>query len=88
MEVIDRQGQVVAPFSRDNCVPVTGDGTRTPVRWTSGSLGSLAGRELRFRFSVSRGKLFAFWVSAWPSGESRGFPAAGGPEFKGPVDQK
>ena len=87
VEVIDRQGHVVAPFSRDNCVPVTGDGTRTPVRWTSGSLAAVAGRELRFRFSLSRGKLFSFWVSAWPSGESRGFPAAGGPEFKGPADQ-
>jgi len=46
----------------------------------------LAGEIVRFRFTMSRGRLYAFWVSPWPSGESRGFPAAGGPAFAGPID--
>ena len=33
---------------------------------------------------MTRGRLYAFWVSPWPTGESRGYPAAGGPEFSGP----
>jgi hypothetical protein len=30
--------------------------------------------------------LFAFWISAKPTGESGGYPAAGGPQFSGPID--
>ena len=86
VEVLDRNGNVLAPFTRDACAPVVRDGTRLPVRWTAGSLKDLAGETVRFRFSLTRGRLFAFWVSPWPTGESRGYPAAGGPEFNGPAD--
>ena len=88
VEVLDRNGNVRAPFTRDACEPIVRDGTRLPVRWTSGSLRDLAGETVRFRFSLTRGRLFAFWVSPWPTGESRGFPAAGGPEFTGLADSK
>ena len=88
VEVLDREGRVLAPFTLAACAPVTGDGTRLPVRWASGSLDDLAGEVVRFRFSMSHGRLFAFWVSPWPTGESRGYPAAGGPEFSGPIDQR
>jgi hypothetical protein len=89
VEMLDRAGRVLAPFSRDNCVAVRGDGTRLPVRWRQAAdLSALAGSEVRFRFTLDRGRLFAFWMSAWPSGESGGFPAAGGPEFSGPVDRR
>ena len=88
VEVLDRDGHVLAPFTLASCAPVTGDGTRLPVRWASGSLDDLAGEVVRFRFSMSHGRLFAFWVSPWPTGESRGYPAAGGPEFSGPIDQR
>jgi len=86
VEVLDAGGRVMTPFSREACLPVTGDGTRHMVRWSAGTLTSVAGQDVRFRFSISRGRLFAFWVSPWPSGESRGYPAAGGPEFSGPID--
>ena len=86
VEVLDRQGRVLAPFTRDTCIPITNGGTRLPVRWAKGSIAELAGQPVRFRFSMTRGRLYAFWVSPWPSGESRGYPAAGGPEFSGPID--
>jgi hypothetical protein len=86
VEVLDRAGSVIAPFAAASCAPVTGDGTRLAVSWQGAQLGDLAGREVRFRFSVTRGRLFAFWVSAKPSGVSGGYPAAGGPEFSGPID--
>ncbi len=67
-------------------MPITASGTRLPVRWAKGSIAELAGQPVRFRFSMTRGRLYAFWVSPWPTGESRGYPAAGGPEFSGPID--
>ncbi|MEO8681189.1 MAG: glycosyl hydrolase family 32 [Vicinamibacterales bacterium] len=86
VEVLDRAGRVVAPFTATACIPVTGDGTRLGVSWSAGSLASLAGQPVRFRFTLTRGRLYAFWVSVWPTGQSRGYPAAGGPEFAGAVD--
>ncbi len=85
-EVLDEQGRVIPSFERESSVPVTGNATRAPLRWTSGNLAAVAGRPLRLRFALTRGRLFAFWISAWPSGESRGFTAAGGPGIGCPVD--
>jgi hypothetical protein len=86
VEVLDRGGSVIAPFTSTACAPVSGDGTKLAVTWPGANLSDLAGREVRLRFSVTRGRLFAFWVSAKPSGESGGYPAAGGPGFAGPID--
>ena len=33
VEMLDRQGNVVAPFTRANCTPIRADGTRQRVRW-------------------------------------------------------
>jgi hypothetical protein len=87
VEVLDRGGRALPAFSAQACVPVRGDNTRHAVRWTSGaSLAAIAGEPVRFRFQVTRGRLYAFWVSRWPSGESGGYVAAGGPGFAGPID--
>jgi hypothetical protein len=88
VELLDVDGRPLAPFTRDRCAPIATNGTRLPVRWDSAAdLGALAGRAVRFRFEMTRGRLYAFWVSPWASGESQGYPAAGGPEFTGPVDR-
>ena len=86
VEVLDRSGRTLVPFTREACAPVTGNGTRLPVSWANGSIGDLAGQEVRLRFSLSHGRLYAFWVSPSAVGESRGYPAGGGPEFQGPLD--
>lgn len=80
-EVLDKDGRPLPPFTLAACEPVRGDGTRLAVRWRAGDLGELAGEVVRIRFSLTAGRLFAFWVSPWPTGESRGYPAAGGPGF-------
>jgi hypothetical protein len=85
-EVLTREGRIIEPFTAEHCAPVTGDGTKMPVRWAAGSLRRLAGEAVRFRFTLTNGRLYAFWVSRWPTGESQGYPAAGGPEFRGPRD--
>ena len=87
VEVADRRGIVIEPFSLANCRPVRADSTRERVAWNGGDLAALAGREVRFRFRLRHGKLYAFWVSPSDRGASRGFVAAGGPGFSGPVDE-
>ncbi|HJU41689.1 MAG TPA: hypothetical protein VJ691_02705 [Vicinamibacterales bacterium] len=87
VEVLDRHGRVLAPFGRDACEPLREGGTRQPVTWRGASLGTVAGEPVRFRFTLTAGSLYAFWVSDSPRGYSNGYPAAGGPEFTGPIDR-
>ena len=49
-------------------------------------LSAVAGKPVRFRFYLTRGSLYAFWVSPDVSGASHGYVAAGGPGFTGPKD--
>jgi hypothetical protein len=87
VEVLDRDGRGIDAFAAARCAPVRGDGTRLPVEWSGGArLSQLAGRAVRFRFLLNNAKLFAFWVSRSPGGESRGYVAAGGPGFARPTD--
>jgi hypothetical protein len=87
VEVLDRDGNVVAPFSAAQCNPVAADSTLFQVTWEGGSdLASLAGQPVRFRFALTNGRLYAFWVSPDATGASHGYVAAGGPGFTGPID--
>ena len=62
-------------------------GYSVAVRWADGEdLTSLAGSPVRFRFVVTNGRLFSFWVSSDASGASRGYVAAGGPGFTANTD--
>lgn len=90
-EVLDENGQVIAPFSADHCPPLRGDKTLLHVEWAGhGDLSNLAGRAVRFRFHLTGGKsaaqFYSFWVSDSLSGASHGYVAAGGPGFVGPTD--
>lgn len=81
-EILDEQGEVIAPFTRENCVPATTDSTLAPLRWKGAQdLAALAGQKVRFRFHLRNGKLYAFWVSPDSIGASYGYVAAGGPGF-------
>ena len=87
VEVLDREGRVVPGYAADHAVPVRGDSTRARVTWTGAAdLGAVAGRAVRFRFTLRRGRLYAFWVSSSTSGASHGYVAAGGPGFSGLTD--
>jgi hypothetical protein len=86
-EILDGGGAVIAPFDRSTCVPVTAGGTRQRVTWRAGTLKAVAGKAVRIRFTLTAGNLYSFWVSAGDRGRSNGYPAAGGPEFDGPVDR-
>ncbi len=87
VEVLDREGNVVEPFAAANCTPVSSDSTLVQVTWGGADdLSVLAGKPVRFRFYLTRGELYAFWVSPDASGASHGYVAAGGPGFTGPTD--
>ncbi len=87
VEVLNAAGRVIEPFTLDRCVPIKGDGTRLAVTWTGGpSLAGLAGQIIRFRFTLSRARLYAFWVSRSATGQSRGYVAAGGSGYSRPSD--
>lgn len=79
-EVLDRNGSVIPGYSAAECNAVRGDSTRHRVSWRSRtSLDSLRGRDIRLRFTLSRSRLYAFWIAATEKGQSRGYVAAGGP---------
>ena len=87
VEVLDEHGQVLEPYTRSACVPLRGDDTCHRVTWANdGDIATLAGRPIRFRFFLTRGHLYAFWVSASVNGASRGYVGAGGPGFSGAID--
>jgi len=86
-EVLDEAGQVIAPFSRDNCLPISADNTLQLVRWKDASdLAAVAGKVVKLRFYLTNGQLYAFWVSPDRSGASHGYVAAGGPGLATPKD--
>ncbi|MDO8587013.1 MAG: glycosyl hydrolase family 32 [Armatimonadota bacterium] len=86
-EALDRNGKVIPPFTRANCVAVKADKTLQQLKWKGAKdLARLAGKPVRFRFYLRNGELYSFWVSPDQSGASRGYVAAGGPGFTGPAD--
>ncbi|MFO0965310.1 MAG: twin-arginine translocation signal domain-containing protein [Gemmataceae bacterium] len=87
LEILDRDGNVIAPFSRANCTPIRADSVAHPVHWKGADdLAKLAGQPVQFRFHLTGGKLYAFWVTPEATGASHGYIAAGGPGFDGLTD--
>ena len=87
VEVLDRRGQAIERFSRARARPVTGSGTRLAVEWEgTQTLDAVAGDPVRLRFTLSRARLYSFWVSETPDGASGGYLAAGGPGYSGAID--
>ena len=86
VEVLDRSGKAISGFTAAQCQPVTGNQTKHAVRWGGAALGSLANSVVRFKFVLDRARLYAFWVSPSPRGESRGYLGAGGPGYGSTLD--
>lgn len=56
------------------------DSTKQQITWKGhAGLDTLAGQTVRLKFYLSSGDLYAFWISPWTTGESRGYTAGGGP---------
>src|SRR5262245_32474434 len=87
VELLNEKGDVIEPFTRAGCDPVRADRTLQAVTWRGESdLSRRRGQAVRFRFHLTNGRLYAFWVSPEKSGANRGYVAAGGPGFVGARD--
>ncbi|HSI11547.1 MAG TPA: hypothetical protein VK961_05860 [Chthoniobacter sp.] len=86
-EILDENGKAIAPFTAQNCLPITTDKTLQAVHWQGADdLAALKGKPVRFHFIAKNASLYAFWVSPEKTGASHGYVAAGGPGFTGPTD--
>ena len=86
-ELLDAEGNVIAPFSVGNAVALNAESTKARLAWKDAvDFAGLAGRPVRFRFHLTNAQLYAFWVSAKENGASGGYVAAGGPGLTGPKD--
>lgn len=81
VEVLDAEGNVIPGYSGEECMQMRRtDSTRYLITWKEKKeLTELAGKPVRFKFRLREGDLYAFWISPWESGESRGYTAGGGP---------
>ena len=86
VEMLDEEGTVIEPFTKENCEPLRVDAVTQKVRWKNADLSLLTGKPVRFRFHLNNGSLYSFWVSPTETGLSNGYVAAGGPGFDGPTD--
>ncbi len=87
VEALDESGNVLPAFSKGNCNPVRVNKTLQEVTWAGGNnLATLAGRNVKLKFYLTNGSLYAFWVTPSPQGASYGYVAAGGPGFTSAID--
>ncbi len=87
VEVLGADGLPIGSFDREHCQAVRVNSVRQAVTWDGAKdLAPLAGKPVRFRFHLTRGRLYAFWVTPDPAGASYGYVAGGGPGFHGPLD--
>ena len=87
-EVLVEKGEAYPGYSAADCKALArADSTKHALTWTGGDLSRFAGKPVRFRFKMKVATLFSFWVSKKPTGESGGYVAAGGPDYKGLKDE-
>lgn len=80
VEVLDEKGSPVKGYSKEDCLVFNGNETKALITWKgSDDLSSLAGQNVHLRFYLNDGDLYAFWISPWQTGESRGYTGGGGP---------
>jgi len=70
VQVREMTGQVIPGYSFDDCAPISGDGIRLPVEWTTNvngemqpgiiDLARLNDQTVRLEFEITNAKLFAF----------------------------
>ena len=84
VELLDEAGQVLR-----SSLPAAGDRTKLKIEWPGGAdLSDVAGKNVRFRFHLKAGSLFAFWATPDENGTSNGYVGAGGPAFQSTRDSQ
>ena len=89
VEILDENNQVLTNFTRAECKSVSVNSTIQQIEWNDVSdLSSIIGKKVKFRFILTNGNLYSFWVSPSLNGESNGFVAGGGPGYSTSVDNQ
>ena len=81
VEILDEDGKPLEGFTRKDCVPMKKtDKTKQLVTWKKHrDMASLVGEAVRLKFYLDNADIYAFWISPWQTGESRGYTSGGGP---------
>ena len=80
VELLDEEGKVIDGFAKADCAAVKGDGTKLRVEWKDNpTLASLEGKNIKIKFYLDDGDIYAFWISPGQTGESHGYTGGGGP---------
>jgi len=89
VEILDEHNRVIPSFSLQNSLAVSVDKTLQAISWKGGAdLSKLKDRPVKFRFYLTNGKLYSFWVSPDTSGASYGYLGAGSPGYDSVIDNK
>lgn len=83
VELLDADGQPLEGFTKKDCVVIKKtDKTKLLISWKRNQdVASLVGKNVRLKFYLDNADLYAFWISPWQTGESRGYTGGGGPEL-------
>lgn len=89
VEILDENNKVIAPYTLANSIPVKTDKTLQRITWKNAeNIARLKNQKVKFRFHLTNGKLYSFWVSPNEKGASRGYLGGGGPGYDGVLDDK
>lgn len=83
VEILDSDGNILEGFSKKDCLPLKKiNDTKQIITWRNKKdLSELTNKNIRIKFYLTSGDLYAFWISPWETGESRGYTAGGGPNL-------
>jgi hypothetical protein len=80
VEIIDSNNKVIPGFTKEDCLPFSGNNTKQIMTWKrNNNLSSLIGKQVKIKFYLTKGDLYSFWISTRKTGESNGYTAGGGP---------
>lgn len=80
VELVDEKGTPIVGFTKEECIAMKADSCKYLISWKKKKdLSALAGQNIQVKFYLTDGELYAFWISPWETGESRGYTAGGGP---------
>lgn len=81
VEILDADGKTLEGFTKKDCVTVKKtDQTKLLITWKKQQdIASLTGKVVRLKFYLNHADIYAFWISPWETGESRGYTGGGGP---------
>ncbi|MDF9830860.1 hypothetical protein [Parabacteroides sp. PF5-6] len=81
VEILDEKGNVIDGFGKNDCIKIKKENsTKHLVSWKNKKdLSELSNKNIRIKFYLNKGDLYAFWISPWETGESGGYTSGGGP---------